>query len=156
MKKFIYYALPFVITILVIFGLEKQNLKIDREEIQKTVQNNNDMFDKWQKTAMLSLDDSQYDNLKVKKDNFTYNLRELPANKQNIFKLFILGKIKKDCKTMQEGYLLEKQNEIVRKIENQCDVQISQIKQKLYNSKGDKTHLFDKKFLEQLDVYLFN
>jgi hypothetical protein len=68
----------------------------------------------------------------------------------------VFSKVEDECKKMLSNPLSQKQTDSVTDILEKCKKNVHENKQKLYNLKGDKTHLFDKYFLENLDVYIHN
>jgi hypothetical protein len=155
--KTLAFILPFIISLITFYYLNVETPKISPIQKAAEVKNQNDeVFTKWHDNVNKVFDNTYFDNIQAKKDDKIYDLDKLNDNKKLIFKIMIFSKVEDECKKMLSNPLSQKQTESVADILEKCKKNVHENKQKLYNLKGDKTHLFDKYFLENLDVYIHN
>ena len=155
--KTLAFILPFIISLITFYYLNVETPKISPIQKAAEVKNQNDeVFTKWHDNVNKVFDNTYFDNIQAKKDDKIYDLDKLNDNKKLIFKIMIFSKVEDECKKMLSNPLSQKQTESVADILEKCKKNVHENKQKLYNLKGEKTHLFDKYFLENLDVYIHN
>lgn len=156
-KKILSLLVPALITFsTIIFFLQTE----DNQEKIKIVENlkkqNEDVFNSWEKNTLAAFDESYYDSIKIKKDDIPLKYNQFNDSKKYILKIMVLARVQKDCEKMAQGILTDKQKNFILEINKKCKIETDLLKQKLYNLKGLETHPFDKRFLEKLDVYIYN
>jgi L-rhamnose mutarotase len=155
--KALAFILPFVISLITLYYLTVEPGKISPiQKVAELKDKNDEIFSKWQDNVNKVFENTYFENIQAKKDDKIYELDKLNDNKKLIFKIMVFSKVEDECKKMLSNPLSQKQTDSVTDILEKCKKNVHENKQKLYNLKGDKTHLFDKYFLENLDVYIHN
>jgi hypothetical protein len=110
----------------------------------------------WKDSVQEILDYKNIDKIQINRKGKIFKIKDLPPNKQELFKLMLIYKLKKEAIKMEEMAVSQENKQFAETVKNKCDEKIAESKQKIYNLNEASMHSFDKQFLENLDVYFFN
>ena len=125
-------------------------------EVSKQETSQNFVFVMWKDNVQEILDYKNIDKIQINRKGKIFKIKDLPSNKQELFKLMLIYKLKKEAIKMEDMEISQENKQFVENVKNKCDEKIAESKQKIYNLNNDTMHAFDKHFLENLDVYFFN
>jgi hypothetical protein len=157
--KIISFIVPLIITCAIFFILNKKpDLENSNEVVAEVAGVNAEALDNWYKNKSTILKNEFFINLKIKKDEKIISFKDLDNKKQEVFKLMLFAKTKKDCETalMNKDYMENEQYKQLNKFGKDLNEKIIDQKKILYNLYGLTMHPLDKQFLELYDVHLLN
>lgn len=147
-----------ITTVLIILCLASYKYKQSSAipEVSKQETSQNFVFVMWKNNVQEILDYKNIDKIQINRKGKVFKIKDLPPNKQELFKLMLIYKLKKEAIKMEDMTISQENKQFVENVKNKCDEKIAESKQKIYNLNNDTMHAFDKHFLENLDVYFFN
>lgn len=152
-KKILIVAFLFIISIWTGYKYTKTSTKT---EVTKHESSQNFIFFMWKDSVQEILDYKNIDKIQINRKGKIFKIKDLPPNKQELFKLMLIYKLKKEAIKMEEMAVSQENKQFAETVKNKCDEKIAESKQKIYNLNEASMHSFDKQFLENLDVYFFN
>jgi len=155
--KMLLYIFPFIITAIIFTFLQSPTIKQNKKEEEKSlVEVSNTVFESWYDSKKKCMENKFFEDFKLKKNSDQFKFTDLDDTKKSLFKILYISKIKKECGNFNFITLNEKQKDKLKELQNFCERQLEENKQKIYNLNSSNLHPFDKDFLEKLDVYIFN
>jgi hypothetical protein len=155
--KGLLYVFPFLITVIIFLYFQKPERRT-----QNTSENNsltevtNNVFESWYEVKKPCMAPDFFEGFNIKKDTTVFKFSDLDETKKSLFKMLYMGRVKKEISNFNYSTLSDSQKIKIKDLENLCDKQLEQNKQKIYNLNSSNLHPYDKDFLEKLDVYIFN
>lgn len=157
MLKGLLYVFPFIITVFIFFYFQKpEGQKTRTAESKPLTEITNSVFESWYEIKKPCMVPDFFEAFNIKKDTTVFKFSDMDDTKKSLFKLLYLGRIKKEMSNFNYSTLSDSQKIKIKDLENFCDKQLEQNKQKIYNLNSHNLHPYDKDFLEKLDVYILN
>ena len=145
--------MPIFIFLSFFYFYNKTNKNID-DKIN-SIKDKNIVYEIWKNNLGKTDVSADLEKMQISRNGKIYFAKDLKESQQELLKIMLLYKIKKDAKRFGAS-LSGAEIEFINKLNKDADEKIAQSKEKLYNLKGEDTHKFDKFFLDNLDVYFFN
>ena len=153
--KVLFYTVPFVITVIVVFAFSKKNDIIDLPKYEKPQVETVDQTPKYVEDFLLSnsklMDIGKFEKIKIQKDNKIFSYKELNETKQKLIQILIYKQLlsKTDEFIKSNNIKIENFQNLIdfySKIENN----VANSKNFIYKLHGSSLHPLDKDFLETL------